>query len=567
MEQKVVLVVDDEEALRTYLAELLQMAGYQVRTASGGQQALQMLAGGAFDAVLLDVILPDLSGLEVLKRYRADGGTAPVIVLSALAGADDAVRAMKFGATDYIAKPFNRDDIEAGLARAFGLPLPPRPEENAGTEDGRGLIARPSEEPAAEESTGRQLIYISSAMRRAKALVDQIADTDVPVLLLGESGVGKEVIAREIHQRSRRRARPFIKVNCAALPAELLESELFGHERGAFTGATAEKPGKFELADQGTIFLDEIGEMAIRLQAKLLQVLQDEEFFRVGGKKSVRVDARVVVATNRDLEREIEFGNFREDLFYRLNVVAIRIAPLRERREDIAPLVEYFLKKYSKRYRGPSELPQEVMRAFLEYDWPGNVRELENLVRRLVVLNDPGLVLDELRAQSRAPASAPSLPTAYAGDGGVGQPRSGSYAMNRDAGAASWGPPLPGASATRPADAATPPLNAPATPSAGNAAEGEGNANVLASPQKYMNPFAIPQPPPPPPEKPESEMSLKDIGRRAAMLAEREAILAMLQRTAWNKRKAASKLKISYKALLYKIKECGIVDPRSNAEF
>jgi transcriptional regulator with GAF, ATPase, and Fis domain len=353
----------------------------------------------------------------------------------------------------------------------------------------------------------------------------------VPVLLLGESGTGKEVIAREIHQKSRRRGRPFIKVNCAALPAELLESELFGHERGAFTGATAEKPGKFELADQGTLFLDEIGEMAVRLQAKLLQVLQDEEFFRVGGKKSVRVDSRVVVATNRDLEREIQLGNFREDLYYRLNVVAIRLPPLRERKEDIVPLVDHFMKKYGRKYKnGLAELPQEVLKAFIDYDWPGNVRELENMVRRLVVLKDPVLVLDELRSGTRVAGSAPSLPTAYAGELGV--------------------PVHPREPYAEPAHVAA----APAEPS----------RNVA---QVAFNPFAVPQPPPPPCTIPADEMSLKDIGKRAAMLAEREAILSMLMRTAWNKRRAATKLRISYKALLYKIKECGIIDPRAMAEF
>ena len=361
-----------------------------------------------------------------------------------------------------------------------------------------GLESRTEGEGAGDES-GRQLISVSAAMRQVRSLVDRIADTDVPVLLSGESGTGKEVIAREIHRQSRRAGQPFIKVNCAALPAELLESELFGHERGAFTGATAEKPGKFELADQGTIFLDEIGEMAIRLQAKLLQVLQDEEFFRVGGRRSVRVDARVVVATNRELQREIEQGNFREDLYYRLNVVALKLPPLRERKEDLGPLVAHFLCKYGRRYGSPQELSPEVLSAFLQYEWPGNVRELENMVRRLVVLKDPAPVLEELQRKGRLAGSAP-----------------------------------------------------PSTPEC---------ADLLR-----LNPFAAPQPPPPPPRVPEAEMSLKEIGRRAAMLAEREAILAMLQRTAWNKRRAAAKLKISYKALLYKIKENGLVDPRARVE-
>lgn len=522
MERVAVLVVDDEEPVRTALAELLGSLGYQARTAAGGAQALELLSGQAFDVVLLDVVMPELSGLEVLRRYRASGGSAPVIVLSALAGAEDAMRAMKLGATDYLSKPFGHDELVEALQRVLGPRTPVRPAVAPG---------------AAEQAGERVLISVSPAMRRVRALVERIADTDVPVLLLGESGTGKEVIAREIHARSRRRSRPFIKVNCAALPGELLESELFGHERGAFTGATAEKPGKFELADQGTIFLDEIGEMAIRLQAKLLQVLQDEEFFRVGGKKSVRVDSRVVVATNRDLEREIAAGNFREDLFYRLNVVAIRLPPLRERPEDVVPLADHFLKRYGREYvSSVGELPVEVLRAFAGYDWPGNVRELENMVRRLCVLKDPALVLDELRS-GRTPASAPSVPTAYAGEVGGAEP------------------PAPRAPAL-------PVVEVPAKPEVRQAP-----VNQVAAPVRYASPFDVPQPPPPPPSVPEGEMSLKDIGKRAAMLAEREAILAMLQRTAWNKRRAASKLRISYKALLYKIKECGIVDPRSSAEF
>jgi DNA-binding NtrC family response regulator len=542
MDRIAVLVVDDEEQVRTFLAELLGSSGYQVRCASSGSQALEMLAGGSFDVVLMDVMMPELSGLEVLRRYRASGGGAPVIVLSALSGAEDAMRAMKLGASDYLSKPFSNDELEDAMSRALGSRVPAR----------QAVASAPVASVAAQTGGDeRILISHSPAMRRVRALVERIADTDVPVLLLGESGTGKEVIAREVHARSNRRNRPFIKVNCAALPGELLESELFGHERGAFTGATAEKPGKFELADQGTIFLDEIGEMAIRLQAKLLQVLQDEEFFRVGGKKSVRVDSRVVVATNRELEREIELGNFREDLFYRLNVVAIRLPALRERPEDVVPLTDHFLKKYGRGFMsGVAELPPEVLRAFTEYEWPGNVRELENMVRRLCVLKDASLVLDELRGGGRTPASAPSLPTSYAGDGDVEPPAPTVR--------------VPVAAATVGGGTSVQVLEMPAR---GNAPPMEVPANQAVAPVRYANPFDAPQPPPPPPTMPEGEMSLKDIGKRAAMLAEREAILAMLQRTAWNKRRAASKLRISYKALLYKIKECGIVDPRAAAEF
>jgi DNA-binding NtrC family response regulator len=546
MDRIAVLVVDDEEQVRTFLAELLSSSGYQVRCASNGPQALEMLSGGSFDVVLLDVMMPEMSGLEVLRRYRASGGNVPVIVLSALSGAEDAMRAMKLGASDYLSKPFGNDELEDALGRAMGSSRTPARQAPASA----AVV-----QPAAAQGDGsgeRILISHSPAMRKVRALVERIADTDVPVLLLGESGTGKEVIAREVHARSQRRNRPFIKVNCAALPGELLESELFGHERGAFTGATTEKPGKFELADQGTIFLDEIGEMAIRLQAKLLQVLQDEEFFRVGGKKSVRVDSRVVVATNRDLEREIELGNFREDLYYRLNVVAIRLPALRERPEDVVPLTDHFLKKYGRQYMsGVAELPPEVLRAFTEYEWPGNVRELENMVRRLCVLKDPTMVLDELRAGGRSPASAPSLPTSYAGDGDVEPP------------APTLRTPVAAAAVSSGSGSSVQVLE---MPSRGNAPPVELPVNQVMPPQRYANPFDAPQPPPPPPTMPEAEMSLKDIGKRAAMLAEREAILAMLQRTAWNKRRAASKLRISYKALLYKIKECGIVDPRAAAE-
>ncbi|MBI5542792.1 MAG: sigma-54-dependent Fis family transcriptional regulator, partial [Deltaproteobacteria bacterium] len=402
--------------------------------------------------------------------------------LSARGAAEDVVKALKLGAADYLTKPIEVAELLSSAARALGREAPAPSEVEPTACEGAAL-------PLAGEEAGDERAFIahSAAMRRVKALVERIADTDVPVLLLGESGVGKEVIAREIHTRSRRRTKPFLKINCAALPSELLESELFGHERGAFTGATAEKPGKFELAHQGTIFLDEIGEMAIRLQAKLLQVVQDEEFFRVGGKRSVRVDARVVCATNRDLAAEIGAGNFREDLYYRLNVVTIDIPPLRDRREDIPPIFDFFVRKYRRKYDTSGEPPPaDVLREIMAYDFPGNVRELENLVRRLVVLKDPEGVLRDLHSR-RAGRDSPG-----------------------------------------------------------------GAAGLVAQP-------APPQQALPPPGE---DVSLKEVSRHAAMLAEREAILAMLVKTAWNKRKAASRLKISYKALLYKIKECGILDPR-----
>jgi two-component system response regulator AtoC len=475
-----VLVIEDDDAARTALAGFLGSAGYRVREAASGAEAFAALAGGAADAVLLDLIMPEPDGFEVLRRLRERDPRLPVIVLSALCDAEDVVRAMKLGATDYLPKPFDPAELDLVLRRALAGSARRVPE----------APARAVPEPDAAEPDGL-LPVLSGAMDRVWELVERIADTDVPVLLVGESGVGKDVIARRIHASSRRADRPFVKINCAALPGELLESELFGHEKGAFTGAYAEKPGKFELAHEGTIFLDEIGEMDPRLQAKLLQVLQDEEFYRVGGKRPVRVDSRVVTATNRNLELAIRQGTFREDLFYRLNVVTIRVPPLRERKEEIGPLVRHFVEKYRRRYRGGiEEIPPEVMERFHAYDWPGNVRELENLVRRLVVLRDPAMVLGELAAARAA---------------------------------------LPGG----------------AQNTAANTVRPDGVAALHAG---------LPD-----------DAPLKEVARRAARIAEREAILRALMRTGWNKRKAAKRLQVSYKALLYKIRDCGIVDPRDTA--
>ncbi len=476
-----VLVIEDDDAARDALCEYLSTAGYRPRSARSGAEALAALASGPADAVLLDLVIPEPDGFEVLRRFRERERNLPVIVMSGLSEAEDVVRAMKLGATDYLPKPFEVPELDLVLKRALDMPGR-RARELAPAASGHAPVGDDTDAVAVVAPP------LSSAMERVWSLVDRIADTDVPVLLVGESGVGKDVVARRIHATSHRSGRPFVKINCAALPGELLESELFGHEKGAFTGAHAEKPGKFELAHQGTIFLDEIAEMDPRLQAKLLQVLQDEEFYRVGGKRSVRVDARVVVATNRNLEAAIRQGTFREDLFYRLNVVTIRVPPLRERKEEIAPLVRHFVDKYRNRYGGGLEtVPAEVMERFHAHDWPGNVRELENLVRRLVVLRDPAMVLGELGSESRR------LPP----NGNV----------------------------------------------AANVARSDGGLHA-----------GLPE-----------DAPLKDVARRAARIAEREAILRALMRTGWNKRKAAKRLQVSYKALLYKIKDCEIVDPRAAA--
>jgi two-component system response regulator AtoC len=472
-----VLVIEDDDAARDALCEFLAAAGFQARPARTGGEALAAAAAEPPDAVLLDLVIPEPDGFVVLERLHAAAPGLPVIVTSALSEAEAVVRAMRLGAADYLPKPFEVHELELVLRRAL--------ERGGRREPPAADVVAPAPAAPTEGGDGDPPPALSGAMERVWALADRIADTDVPVLLVGESGVGKDVVARRIHATSRRATRPFVKINCAALPGELLESELFGHEKGAFTGAHAEKPGKFELADQGTIFLDEIGEMDPRLQAKLLQVLQDEEFYRVGGKRSVRVDARVLVATNRNLDAAIRQGTFREDLFYRLNVVTIRVPPLRERKEEIAPLVRHFVSKYRRRYgAGLDEVPAQVMERFHAYDWPGNVRELENLVRRLVVLRDPAMVLGEL---------TPAPPRSLAG-GPVNGVRPGT-------------------------------LHA-----------------------------ALPE-----------DAPLKTVARRAARIAEREAILRALVRTGWNKRKAARRLQISYKALLYKIKDCEIVDPRDAA--
>ena len=360
----------------------------------------------------------------------------------------------------------------------------------------------PSDASAAPHSNARrpcgEFLGTSPQMREVRELVDRVADTDVTVLIRGESGTGKELVARGVHAASPRRDRTFVKVNCAALPSELLESELFGFERGAFTGAIQHKPGKFEFANHGTMFLDEISEMGAPLQSKLLQVLQDGEFARLGGRQDVKVDVRVVAATNRDLERAVSDGQFREDLFFRLNVVCITLPPLRQRREEIAPLTEYFLKHYSSHYnKPPLALATDTLRLFVEYEWPGNVRELENLVKRMVILGTDTSIRREVAdaIAGRTPQMSP-IPV-----------------IEHAAGAA----PPPAAAST----AAAAPV---------------GTTGSVAAPPPLSG-------------------SLKDIGRMAARIAERELIYRTLQQTRWNRREAAEILGISYKALLYKIKE------------
>ena len=377
------LVVDDADGMRAYLASVFEARGFEVDTCEDGRRALSLLESGADpDLVLLDVMMPGEDGLATLAGIRERWPTLPVLMMSVIGRASTIVQAMQAGASDYLTKPFEEVELDAALDR-LGL-------------HSSRVRQRPSGEPDVRSHVA-QAVWVSPAMREIRGVIERIGETDVTVLIQGESGVGKEIVAREVHAVSNRRTGPFVKVNCAALPTDLLESELFGYEKGAFTGAVGRKQGKFELADGGTIFLDEIGEMGAPLQAKLLQVLQDAEFTRLGGNKEVKVDVRIVCATNRSLVEMVSKGTFREDLFFRLNVVAIEIPPLRDRREEVPLLIETFLSRYSALYGRPLRgLSQRLIEAMRQYAFPGNVRELENMIKRIVVLESEEQVVSEL---------------------------------------------------------------------------------------------------------------------------------------------------------------------------
>jgi two-component system response regulator AtoC len=378
-----VLVIDDAEGIRTYLANLLELRGYDVDTAEDGRRALALLEGGAApDVIILDVMMPGFDGLETLRRIRDLEADVPVIMLSVVGKASTIVEAMQLGAVDYLNKPFEEEELELTLEKAL---------EKKSLERERDELN--------EKLHGYRdgVVWGSPSMREIRTVLDQIADTDVTVLIQGESGVGKEIVARTVHGVSSRSDKPFVKVNCAALPEDLLESELFGYEKGAFTGAIHRKQGKFETAHRGTIFLDEIGEMGGPLQAKLLQVLQDHEFTRLGGNVDVKVDVRVVCATNRELDEMVAEGAFRADLYFRLNVVNVTIPPLRDRPDEIPMLVDTFLRRYSPIYRKPMPVISRALTdAFQRYSFPGNVRELENMIKRVIVLESEGSVLREM---------------------------------------------------------------------------------------------------------------------------------------------------------------------------
>jgi two-component system, NtrC family, response regulator AtoC len=485
-----VLVVDDDAEARERVHAFLAARGYDTVLLARTEETIDSFLRERPMAVILDISGPgSTDGLEVLTAFKKIDRDVPVIVLCGQGWTTTVVQAMKLGAADFVSKPFDEADLEKPVTSALKR-----------RELSRKVATLRQE---LELETDVLLCGRSGSMAHVHESINRVADAEVAVLIRGESGTGKELVARALAASSPRHDKPFVKVNCAALPTERLESELFGLERGAFTGAIQQKPGKFEFANQGTLFLDEIGDTSIGVQAQLLQVLQVGEFRRVGGKRDVRVNVRVIAATNRDLERAVAEGTFREDLFCRLSTVSIALPPLRERREDIPVLTAHLLKKYAVRFNKPcSGILPDTMQLFMEYGWPGNIRELEDLARRAVVLGDDAAIRKEVAHGIAISRMQPAIarPAAAAG--------------------------------TSQFPAANPPSGASAQTLAASA-PGE----AAGDPVHY---------------------SLKDISRSAARLAERELILKMLQQTRWNRKETAEMLGISYKALLYKIKENGL---------
>jgi two-component system, NtrC family, nitrogen regulation response regulator GlnG len=379
-----VLIADDDQAIRLILRDRLEAAGFAVEEAPDSQSALDALRSGRFDVALVDIIMPGAGGLEVLSTARAEGIRTLVIVITAASTMSNAVEAMKRGAHDYLTKPFlNLDLVAAAVARAAEVAAQAADVERLRTEVSRSLA-------------GGEIIGRSAAMQEVYKLVGRVVNTDATVLLTGESGTGKELVARAIHFKSSRWRQPFVAVNCSAIPTGLLESELFGHERGSFTGATERRAGKFEMAGEGTVFLDEIGDMPIELQPKLLRVLQERDFTRVGGVDTLKLEARVIAASNQDLEAAVRERRFREDLYFRLGVILIHLPPLRERREDIPELTDYFVAKAGREMGArASAVGAAAREKLLNYHWPGNVRELENCVLRAALLAPGSTILPE----------------------------------------------------------------------------------------------------------------------------------------------------------------------------
>jgi two-component system response regulator AtoC len=489
-----IAIVDDDSSFASYLRTFLSLRGYEARSYSRGDEMVASIKqGDPPDVVLLDVMMPGMNGLETLRALKTAKPELQAIMLSGREQAATIVEAVRLGAADYVVKPDDPEGLgEIALDSAIKSAIEKTRLVSEITELRRQL----------NDDQDRAFLFWgeSPEMQTIASVIEQVSDSDVTVLIRGESGVGKELVARAIHQRSPRKDRPFVKVNCAALPGELLESELFGHEKGAFTGAATTRIGKFEQADTGTIFLDEIGEMKSALQAKLLHVLQDGQFTKLGSNKGITVDVRVVAATNRDLEAMMFRGEFREDLYYRLKVIEVTVPPLRERRNEITQLTTFFMDRYARRYNRPSrQLSEELQQLFLTYEWPGNIRELENMVKRIVILQDEQLVVREMRQTPRSV----SMYAAAA----VGAP--GADAPSDDA------------------DDFSAAIDDEETPEVPVATAPAGSR-------------------------------LADVAKAAAMRAERAIIEETLRQVHWNRRRAAEQLGVSYKTLLNKIKECGI---------
>ncbi len=390
-EPRTILLIEDDESLRRVMEYNLREDGYRVVTAADGRSGLERFQAQAVDLVLTDIRMPEMDGMEVLTRLKTMQPDLPVIVLTAHGTIDSAVEAIKVGAFDYLTKPFSREQLRAAVRKALDVA--------ALTTENRHL-----RQVVVERFSFANMIAASRAMRAVTDMAARVAQSDATVLLEGESGTGKELLAKAIHFHSARTRAPFVTINCGAIPEHLLESELFGHRRGSFTGAVADKRGKFETADGGTIFLDEIGELPSQLQVKILRVLQEREIDKVGDPRPIKVDVRVIAATNRDLEKMIADGGFRDDLYYRLAVVSIRMPPLRERADDIPLLVDHFLTKHSERLGRPRpNVEKPVYSALNLYSWPGNIRELENVIERALVLDKDGVLgLDDLPERLRA---------------------------------------------------------------------------------------------------------------------------------------------------------------------
>lgn len=371
MPEPVVLVVDDEEGIRESLSNIFEDEGYDVVTAESGEEAIRIIKEQSPDLALLDVWLSGMDGIQTLQEIKSIKEDLPVIMISGHGNIELAVKATRIGAYDFLEKPLSLERVLLASKRAL--------ERRALEIENRALK---------DDLTRKwRLIGESSKMKNLREQIDMAAQSNSRVLILGESGSGKEVVARLLHKRSPRAEKPFVEVNCAAIPQELIESELFGHEKGSFTGAFEKKKGKFELADKGTLFLDEVGDMSLQTQAKVLRVIETQEFQRVGGNRNIKVDVRIIAATNKDLKEEVKKGNFREDLYFRLNVIPLSVPPLREKKEDIPDLVEYFLESLAVEYgQHPKKIMPEVMKSLQDYDWPGNIRELKNVIERLVIM-------------------------------------------------------------------------------------------------------------------------------------------------------------------------------------